>query len=110
MSIRLGALILSAFVVAPAGAGDQQPPAPSARKLRIAAAAVDRDGKPVADLRPSELEVWIGIFRVPIETVTFVSPAGGQGRILVLVLDDLTIVDPTMGMRVKEAARNFVTK
>jgi VWFA-related protein len=103
-------LALAAVALSVAVGAAQQPPAPSARKLRIAAAAVDRDGRPVTDLRPSELEVWIGIYRVPIETVTFVSPAGGQGRILVLVLDDMTIVDPTMGMRVKEAARIFVTK
>ena len=108
------AVLLSVFVIAPSAAVSQPAPQPSARKVRVTAVAVDRDGKPVADLRPSELQLWIGIYQVPIETVTFVSSStGGQGRFLVLILDDATMgdfSDPVMGMRVKEAARAFVTR
>ena len=107
------AALLSVFVIAPAVLGWQSSPAPSVRKVRIAAVAVDRDGKPVADLRPKELELWIGIYQVPIEAVTFVSPSGSQGRFIVLILDDATmgdVGDMAMGLRVKEAARTFVTR
>ena len=112
MRLTLAACLVCGAIGTPLAAL-QPAPTPSARKVRVAAVAVDRDGKPAADLRPSELELWIGIYQVPIESVTFVSPSAGQGRFIVLILDDATIGDlgdPAMGLRIKEAARTFVTR
>jgi VWFA-related protein len=71
--------------------------------------AVDRDGMPVMDLKPSEVEVWIGRFRTPIETFTVVQPGADEreGRLFVLVLDDIT-VPLAMMPRVREAAHHLV--
>jgi VWFA-related protein len=103
-------LITAALATTMAGAGAQTPPADDPRApLRIHAAVVDRNGSPVTDLRPDEFEVWINIFRVPIQTVTVVSPTSERGRTIALLLDDLAI-DHAMGIRVKEAARQFVTR
>jgi VWFA-related protein len=77
------------------------------RPLHIDMAAVDRNGNPVSDLRPQEFEVWITGYRVPIESVKFVSPGNGSGRTIVLLLDDLA-VPPILESRVKDAARHFV--
>ena len=46
--------------------------APAGPRLHISAVAFDRDDRPVADLRASDMEVWIGGFRVPIETLTVI--------------------------------------
>ena len=58
------------------------PAAPAGPRLQISAVAFDRDDRPVADLRASDMEVWIGGFRVPIETLTVIdsSTAGRPGR------------------------------
>jgi VWFA-related protein len=71
--------------------------------------ALDRQGMPVMDLKPAEVEVWIGHFRVPVETFTVVQPGADErvGRLFVLVLDDIT-VPLTMMPRVKEAAHHMV--
>lgn len=89
----------------PAGPLAQEP----RRLLHIQAAAVGADGKPVTDLRPDEFEVWINIFRVPIETVTVVSPSSERGRTIILMLDDLA-VEPALALRVKDIAKRFVTR
>jgi VWFA-related protein len=88
----------------------QSPVEPSAY-LSIAAVAVDRDGMPVLDLRPEELEVWINGYRVPIETLTAVTPAhdGGAGRSIVLLLDDVTL-EPAAVPRARDAARRVVDR
>lgn len=109
MKRRLLGSLVCALMIGAVVAAVQQPPAASQRKVRVAAVVLDRGGKPIEDLRPSEFEVWIGVYRVPIEAVTFVSPTSDQGRIIILVLDDLT-VSPATGLRVKEAARRFVTR
>ena len=77
--------------------------------LFIDAVAVDRNGTPVPDLRREELEVWIGGYRVPIETLTAVTPANDEpgGRSIVLVLDDVTL-EPALVPRAREVARRFV--
>jgi VWFA-related protein len=62
------------------------------------------------DLKPDEVEVWIGHFRVPIESFTVVTPAANpSGRLTVLVLDDVTMPMQLIG-RVRETAKRFVTK
>jgi VWFA-related protein len=61
------------------------------------------------DLKPDEVEVWIGHFRVPIESFTVVTPSAdpSAGRLTVLVLDDVTL--PLLQLsRAKDVARRFV--
>src|SRR6478735_12841262 len=74
------------------------PPQPSqakveraASRIQIDAVAFDGKGAPVLDLKPEELEVWIGHFRVPIDSLTVVTPAASQDRLIVLLLDEVTV-------------------
>ncbi len=95
------------LAVMPRAAG--QPPADAPRTtVLVDVVAVDRRGIPVMDLKPAEVEVWIGHFRVPIETFTVVQPGADEreGRLFVLVLDDITVPLPLMP-RVKEAAHHL---
>src|SRR5829696_1555172 len=75
----------------------------------VDAVASDRNGRPVMDLKPSELEVWIGHFRAPIETFTVVQPGADEreGQLFVLLLDDIAVPLAIMS-RVKDVARRFV--
>jgi len=41
---------------------------PASARLLVDAVAVDRQGRPVTDLKQEDVEVWIGHFRVPIES------------------------------------------
>ena len=99
--------LLLAAGAALALAATQTPP-PAADRLTLDVVAVDRDGVPVTDLRPTEFEVWIGGYRVPIEEVAFVSPEH-TGRAVVLILDNFA-VNPEVAQRVREAARYFADK
>lgn len=96
-SIALGVALLSAATdVAPT--------------LNIDVVAVNDRGIPVEDLKPSEFELWINGFQIPIDTVTFVAPSQpGRPRTIVLLLDDVA-VNPTMTPHVREAARRFVNR
>ena len=88
----------------------QAPTERGAGRIHIDAVAVDKNGLPVMDLKPAEVEVWIGHFRVPIESFTVVTPdANPSGRLTVLVLDDVTMPMQLIG-RVRETAKRFVTK
>ena len=93
------------FVELPRQAPSEQP----SRHLLIDAVAVDRNGMTVLDLRREDLEVWIGGYRVPIETLTAVTPADDTARSIVLLLDDVTL-EPALAPRAREAARRFVTR
>lgn len=78
--------------------------------LNIDVVAIDGKGAPVTDLKPDELEVWINDRRIPIQTVTFVTPReGATGRTLVLLLDDM-VAHPVSTPRIKEAARQLVKR
>jgi VWFA-related protein len=80
------------------------------RTLSIDFVALDRRGLPVTDLTPSEVEVWIGQLRAPVETLRLVTPETDErGRLLVLLLDDVTLRPDAMG-RVHQAGRRFVTR
>ena len=83
-------------------------------RLLIDAVAVDRQGRPVTDLKQEDVEVWIGHFRVPIESFSAVTPGSPDrddrgGRLVVLVMDDMT-GQLTLIARAKEVARRFVTR
>jgi VWFA-related protein len=80
-------------------------------KIAIDMIAVDKNGLPVVDLKPDEVEVWIGHFRVPIESFTVVTPSAdpGAGRLTVLVLDDVTMPLQQLS-RAQDVARRFVNK
>jgi VWFA-related protein len=106
---RLAAASLALLAVTPIVPA-QDPAEPRARIL-MDAVAFDGRGLPVTDLRQEEVEVWIGHFRMPIESFTSVTPASDErpGRLLVLLLDDVT-VPPQITPRVREAARRFVTR
>jgi VWFA-related protein len=99
-------LIVLVVLLLPGIAGAQPPPDPAAAPIRLDVVAFDRKGAPVTDLRPTEFEVWISGYRVPIADVYLPSPAAG-GRTLVLLLDD-TAIGPEGAIRVKQAAKHFV--
>ena len=101
--------VLFTLAFTPRTAGQAPAAKPSAPTVILDVYAHDRRGMPVMDLKPDEVEVWIGHFRVPIETFTVVQPGADErlGRLFVLVLDDISVPLPVMA-RVKEAARHFV--
>lgn len=101
---------LLALLAPPGALLAQDPPGP-ARLLHIQASAVDGKGNPVTDLKSSEFEVWIGGYRVPIETVTVFSPSTPDrgGRLFVLLLDDITL-QPIMVSRARDVARRFIDR
>ena len=108
--------LLAALTLAGAGVlsnpGWQASPAtrPSAPLLHISAVAYGPDDRPLADLRKEDVEVWIGGYRIPIETLTVVDPTDMErGRLIVLLLDDTTL-PPEMIPRVKDIARRFVNR
>jgi len=108
MSRLLLSCILLWLPVMPGAAGQARGDAPRTSVL-VDVVAVDRRGMPVMDLKPAEVEVWIGHFRVPVETFTVVQPGADEreGRLFVLLLDDIA-VPLTMMSRVKEAAHHLV--
>jgi VWFA-related protein len=104
-------LLLALFGPAAIGARPQSPVERVPGRLSIDVVAVDRNGVPVMDLKKDEIEVWIGQFRVPIDTFTPVTPASDDksGRVLVLLLDDVTL-PLTLVPRAREVARRFVNR
>jgi VWFA-related protein len=94
-----------------AGRALQTPVATGTPQVVIDAVAIDRHGRPVVDLKPEEIEVWIGHFRVPIITLTTFTPEteSRAGRTFVLLLDDISLPVSEIP-RAKEIARRFVMK
>ena len=111
MTRVLALLMLVAAATLPPAHAQKPPAAPPGPRLHISAVAFDRDDRPVDDLRASDMEVWIGGYRVPIETLTVIDPtsAGQPGRLTVLLLDDTTL-PPGLIPRVKDIARRFVER
>ena len=91
--------------------GGRRTPGCAAPAIFIDAVAADKNGLPVMDLKPGEVEVWIGHFRVPIESFTVVTPSAdpSAGRLTVLVLDDVTMPIQQLS-RAKDVARRFVER
>lgn len=103
----LALLLMPGFTAAPDA---QDPPPKTQRLIEIDAVVVDRDGRPVQDVRAEDLEVWIGGYRVPIESLEVVTPdSANADRVMVLLLDDITL-DPTMVGRARNVATRFVTQ
>jgi VWFA-related protein len=107
-------ILVSLALAAAAGSVTASPQAPVERgssRIQIDAVAVDRSGAPVVDLKPEEVEVWIGHFRVPVESFTAVTPDADRrgGRLIVVMMDDVT-VPLSIGPRGKDAARRFVNR
>lgn len=80
--------------------------APATATLRLDVVVVDERGRPVTDVRPGELELWISGYRVPVLDVLAVTP-DSHPRTIVVLLDNAA-VGPTLAPRVREAARHFV--
>ena len=81
------------------------------RQLVIDAVAIDRDGAPVMDLRQDEFEIWVGKYRVPIETFVPVtaSSADRAAQVMVVVLDDFALPQQVIP-RGRDVARRLVTR
>lgn len=101
--------VLTALATAALLAPAQTPT--SSKTVTIDFVALDQNNRPVRDLRPDEVEVWIGQFRAPVRQMTVVTPEADErgGRIIVLLLDDMTLRLDLMP-RAREAARRFVEK
>jgi VWFA-related protein len=111
-SEAMRATLLAMGLLAISGIQAQRLPVePRPGHLIIDVVVVDRQGIPVLDVKPSELEVWIVGYRIPIETLTIVNPAADQpsDRTIALLLDDITL-DLAVIPRAREAARQFVNR
>ncbi len=110
MGCRPRSVLLPLALVFALGHAHAQEPQ-SGRTLEIDVVATDGDGNPVTDLKHGDFEVWIGGLRTPIRDITVVTPEGQErpGRLIVLILDDMTL-DPTMVARGREIAKRFVSR
>jgi VWFA-related protein len=111
MMMRFAFPLVAFFLLSRAPVLQQAPTEPRPGRLIIDAVVVDHAGLPVVDVRPSDLEVWIVGYRVPIESLTFVNPTAdvASTRSIALLLDDIN-VDPSVMPRAREAARQFVNR
>lgn len=105
-------LLLAAFLTAFSAAPErEQDPAPAVSKpgqLEVDVVAVDRQGNPVSDLKPGDVEVWLEGYRIPIESLTALSVNDERRhRSVILILDDMTIA-PDMIPRMRQAATRVV--
>ena len=103
--------LLSCLIVAAAGTVALTSQSDGRRPtVVIDAVALDRTGAPVTDLKPSDLEVWIGRFQVPVEKLELVTADSERAnRIVIVLMDDITLPLPMIA-RAQEAARRFVTR
>lgn len=100
-------LVLTWAVAGWPAPSQNQPPA-KGQILELDAVAVNRDGKPVPDLKPEDLEIWVEGYRVPLGSLTVLSESDERRRrSIILILDDVTIT-PDMVPRVRRAATQAV--
>src|SRR5918993_641628 len=94
-----------------AASGTLSPQTQRTRQLIIDVVVVDRDGAPVMDLRQDEFEIWIGKYRVPIETFVPVSASSTDraAQVMVLVLDDFALPQQVIP-RGRDVARRLVSR
>ena len=80
------------------------------RLLQLDVVALDRQGNPVSDLRPTDVEVWLEGYRIPLESMTALSESDERRRrSIALVLDDMTIT-PEMVPRMRQAAMRLLER
>jgi VWFA-related protein len=82
-----------------------------AASILIDAVALDGNGNPVLDLKPVDLDVRVGQFHVPVDSLELVTPEspGREGRVIVLLMDDLTLPQSEVP-RAREVANRFVSR
>lgn len=102
--------VLAAVVGTVAAAAQQTTADPPRASVLIDAVALDKAGLPVLDLKPQDLEVWIGHFRTPVDSLELVTSERERGgRLVVLLMDDITPA-PSMIGRAQEVGRRFVAR
>ena len=91
-------------------AAPQEDPGRDQPTLMLDFVVTDRAGAPVRDLQTEDVEVWIGHFRAPVRQLAHVSPDLDEapGRVIVLLLDNLSVRDADLP-RAREVARRLVT-
>ncbi len=104
-------LLLALTIVAGARPAPSQDPAPAkAQVLEVDAVAVDREGKPVTDLKPEDVEIWLEGYRLPLQSLTVLSENDERRqRSIILILDDVTIT-PDLVPRIRRAATQAVER
>lgn len=102
------AILLGVTIATSGTLSSQTPPT---RQLVIDLVVVDRDGAPVMDLRQDEFEIWIGKYRVPIETFVPVTASSTDraGQVMVLVLDDFALPQQVIP-RGRDVARRLLSR
>ena len=102
--------VLAAVVGTVAAAAQQTTADPPRASVLIDAVALDKAGLPVLDLKPQDLEVWIGHFRTPVDSLELVTSESERGgRLVVLLMDDITPAPSQIG-RAQEVGRRFVAR
>ena len=79
--------------------------------ILIDAVALDGNGNPVLDLKPADLDVRVGQFHVPVDSLELVTPESPnrEGRVVILLLDDISLPQSEVP-RAREVANRFVSR
>lgn len=103
---RLLVACVAAVLAVHAPASERQ-----AASILIDAVALDTNGNPVMDLKPADLDVRVGQFHVPVDSLELVTPESPsrEGRVIVLLMDDISLPQSEVP-RAREAANRFVTR
>ncbi len=84
--------------------------AAKAQVLEIDVVAVDGQGKPVTDLKPGDVDVWLESYRLPLQSLTVLSDNDERRRrSVILILDDMTIVHE-MIPRIRRTATEVIER
>ena len=108
ITVLLAALVLTVGAAPP----PRQDPAtpPKGALLELDAVAVDRQGNPVRDLKPGDVEIWLESYRLPLDSLTALSENDERRRrSIILILDDMTI-PPDLVPRIRRAASEVVER
>ena len=103
-------ILLALAIAASAGSARPQEPKAAAKGqiLKLDVVAVDRDGRPIADLKPADVEIWLEGYRLPLQSLTALTENDERRRrSVVLVLDDVTIT-PQQVLHIRRAATQAV--